>query len=573
MIRACAEASRRRQPAADALRGAGVAERLRRRLIAAGLWLAGALLLLGLFQWEAMHALDLRLAAALQSRQITLSDRIVIVDLPGGDDVLASRRHLARLLEQIAANQTNLPERIGVDIWFARDSAYESSIPALLKSLDGMAAIQPPVPVVGVFNVLEDGRFDPDYARRHDERPYAHLDAVGHNWYHAPTGLIGGWPFYEACDVAGLRSMPALLSASRLCDQPGGRLLRIPIGERLARTAPGQIVGFGKRPDCASGWSQADGRCLAQAPLLRNKLVIVGRLDDDQPFRSGPFAAYSGPEIVAWATSDLLAGITQPLVNNPWVQIAVALATALLGWLLFWGLLRFARRWRLTPWKLAVVAFALGLLLPALVFTLFRLSGQIYAQLLLPTLLLAWTLALACALEIRRQRVAQHLQDATTEMETVAYDVFLSYRHTYADWVEQVLQPALAQIRGSDGRPLAVFRDTQGLQAGQDWALRLGRAIQESRVFLAVITPDYFLPNASGHRICKWEMQQALQRRAQEAMAIVPILHGGYDPEQDTPPDVPGLKYIQGLATGSSDFIETLGQRILQAMADQERTR
>ncbi len=537
----------------------------------AGLWLAGLLALLGLFQWEAMHVLDLRLAESLQAGRVVMSDRILIVDLPGGNDVLASRQQVARLLEQIAANKANLPERIGLDMWFARDKAYQASIPPLLQGLDAMAAIDPPVPIIGVYDVLTEGIFDPDYAQRHDERPYGHMDAVGHNWYHAPTGVLGGWPFYEACDVAGLRSMPALLSASSLCDAPGSHVRRIPLGARLATSAPDRIVEFGKLDGCASGWSRGD-TCLSTMPTLRNKLVIVGRLEDDKPFRVGPFAAYSGPEIVAWASNDLLASAAHPLVNNPWIPLAVALATALAGWLLFAGMLRGVRRWRLTPWKIALAAAALALLVPVLVFVLFRLSGQDYAQLLLPVLLLAWTQGLLTILETRRQRDAEQMRAATTDVETMAFDVFLSYRHSHADWVESTLKPALVGIRRSDGSPVAVFQDAEGLQAGQDWALRLGRVIQESRVFLAVLTPDYFLPNASGHRICKWEIQQAIQRRAQDAMAIVPLLHGGYDPEQDTPSDVPGLKYIQGLATSSLDFTQVLSQRILQALAEQERT-
>lgn len=523
---------------------------------------AGFLALLALFHWEAMHALDARLASWLQDEPAALSRDIVLVDVPRGAGLGEFRGRLGAMLQDLAAHPDNLPRVVGLDVWF------DAETPVVAPILAGLAALQARrVPVMGAVNIHRehgDG-FDAQYEKRHLLALYGPMDGVGHSAFNQPRAG-GGWAYYVPCPGQGWPMALSILLADRqdLCLAEEGAEHRVLLGPPLA---PGQAERMvGHDPACPAHWRRYGGDCLTQAPDLRNRIVIVGRLADDV----SPYPGRSGPEILAWATNDLLGAGGRGLLNDNRVHLGLTLAVAAVGLGLFTGLLRFIRPWSLQPWRIALLAAAVALLLPLGLMALARLLGHDFSQILLPILTLALTLALATHFRSLAVRAEARAREALPDREFVAYDLFVSYRHRHGAWVDGILKPLLGNIRRVDGRKLAVFIDAEGIHAGKNWEDRLQDALHHARVFLPVLTPDYFDLNAAGYSVCAWEMKVALRRQMKNAMEILPIFHGGYDPEQDTPADLPDLGSIQGWRSGAPDLEEKVRAGLL-AVLDRPR--
>ncbi len=526
------------------------------------LGVAGFLLLLFLFQWEVMHELDARLATQLQAGKVAFSQEIVLVDVPKGSGIPEFRARLGAMLQGIAAQPANLPRVIGLDIWFDADTPGHEPVLAGIRALQAQK-----VPVIGAVNLYHENSdsFAADYDKRHLMVLYGQMDGVGHNAINKPHGS-GAWAFYVPCPKQPWpMAMAVWLAGQRaMCERADGAERRIPLGAGLLQSQPQQVLGFDQ--SCPLGWRQYGGACLTAWPELHYRIVLVGRLADDP----SPYAGRPGPEIVAWAVTDLLGSghVTgeRGLLNSPLVHLSLALLTAGVALLLFIGLLRFIRRWRLNAWRIAAVAGGVALLLPLGLVGLARVLGNDFSQILLPVLSMLLTLALATHYQGRAALVAEEARKALPDMDFAAYDVFVSYRHSHREWVDGTIKPMLESIRRVDGRALSLFLDSEGIHSGDNWASRLGRVIHESRVFLAVLTPDYFAPNANGRKVCEWEMEQALLRHAENAMTILPVFHAGYDPERNTPATLPHLRPIQGPFSTAPEWAEKTRTRILDAL-------
>ncbi|MBS0513636.1 MAG: TIR domain-containing protein [Proteobacteria bacterium] len=523
---------------------------------------AGFLLLLGLFQWDVMHELDARLATRLQAGNAAFSKDIVLVDVPKGGGIPEFRARLGGMLQGMTTQPGNLPRTVGLDMWF------EAETPGHERVLAGITALQDQkVPVIGAVNIYKENRdgLDADYDKRHIMAVYGRMDGVGHNAINNPSSS-DAWAFYVPCPGGQWPMAMAVLLAGQqgMCDREDGAERRIPLGEPLLQSPTHQVLGFDQV--CPFGWRQYGGECLSSQPQLRNRIVVVGRFADDP----SPYAGRPGPEIIAWAVNDLLGLGGRSMLNNAAMHLLLALLTSGVALLFFVGLLRFFRRWRLNPSRIALVAGGVALLLPVGLISLARLLGHDFSQILLPVLTLLLTLALATHYQGTIALGAEQARKALLDMDFAAYDVFVSYRHSHRDWVEGTLKPMLEAIRRVDGRTLSLFFDSEGIYSGNSWANRLGRVIHESRVFLAILTPDYFEPNAQGRKVCEWEMEQALQRHAENAMTILPVFHAGYDPEQNTPSKLPHLRPIQGSSSTAPNWAEKARERILDAL-DKEK--
>lgn len=519
---------------------------------------AGLLFLLALFSWDAMHALDAWLATRLQTGEIPFSKEIIVVDVPKGSGIPDFRNRLGAMLQNLAADQHNEPRAVGLDIWF------DTELPDHKAVLDGIRALGAhKVPVIGAVNIFPDngGDFDLDFSKRHLMALYSQMDGVGHNTINKPKGK-DNWAFYVPCPGGPLPVAMAVLLANRpdLCDRTHGVEQRIPLGAPLLENARSQVLGVD--PICPHGWREYAGECLAAPPEFKYRILVVGRLTDDR----SPYAGRPGPEIIAWAVNDLLGSGGRSLVNNAALHLLLALSTAGIALLLFVVLLRVLRRWRLTPLRIALVAGSVALILPFGLTALARLLEHDFTQILLPVLALLMTLVLAthyrAGVVLGQERARQTMPD----MEFVAYDVFVSYRHSHQEWVQANIKPMLESMRRIDGRTLSLFIDAEGIHSGENWATRLGQVIHESRVFLAVLTPDYFEPNAKGHKVCEWEMEQALQRHAQDTMTIIPVFHAGYVPDKNTPKSLPHLGPIQGSFSTDADLAAKIHLLILNAL-------
>src|SRR5690606_11438695 len=85
---------------------------------------------------------------------------------------------------------------------------------------------------------------------------------------------------------------------------------------------------------------------------------------------------------------------------------------------------------------------------------------------------------------------ARLIRSASTSMppaDTFEYDVFISYRHLEPDrsWVRRELVPRL------DEAGLRVCIDVRSFRLGHPIVTEMGRAIEESRYTVAVLTPAF----------------------------------------------------------------------------------
>jgi hypothetical protein len=75
------------------------------------------------------------------------------------------------------------------------------------------------------------------------------------------------------------------------------------------------------------------------------------------------------------------------------------------------------------------------------------------------------------------------------------YDIFLSYQNdtAMASWVPDHLMPFMKSFVGNEmNRPVSIFFDRSGIQAGDTWPLTLQNALMRSRCLVAVWNPLYF---------------------------------------------------------------------------------
>lgn len=75
------------------------------------------------------------------------------------------------------------------------------------------------------------------------------------------------------------------------------------------------------------------------------------------------------------------------------------------------------------------------------------------------------------------------------------YDVFISYAHhddsAHGNWVQQFNDKLAADFRSRTGQKLQIFLDREGLNAGNVLSDRLKIALNESAVFIPILSPAY----------------------------------------------------------------------------------
>src|SRR5262245_31960098 len=76
------------------------------------------------------------------------------------------------------------------------------------------------------------------------------------------------------------------------------------------------------------------------------------------------------------------------------------------------------------------------------------------------------------------------------------YDIFLSYnrQHPHGTWVNEVLYPLLIPyVQDALNRNIRVFKDDREILTGAEWERTIMKALLNSRVMVAVLSPTYFL--------------------------------------------------------------------------------
>ena len=102
----------------------------------------------------------------------------------------------------------------------------------------------------------------------------------------------------------------------------------------------------------------------------------------------------------------------------------------------------------------------------------------------------------------------------------VKYDVFISYAHKpheNAEWVSEHIYAPLMRRRTASTAP-RVFFDTHSIGPGGVWKREIDQAIEETRLFVPIFTPEYFVSTQ-----CKDEFDFAEQLRSSGKLTMLPI--------------------------------------------------
>ena len=113
------------------------------------------------------------------------------------------------------------------------------------------------------------------------------------------------------------------------------------------------------------------------------------------------------------------------------------------------------------------------------------------------------------------------------------YDAFISYRHNPADKALAIkLQTLLEQHKGSDGKPLRMFRDQSELPTSGDLGQDITEALEQSRFLIVVCSPSY-----QESKWCMRELTYFRELHGNTNQNILPILTKG-EP-REVMPDFP----------------------------------
>jgi hypothetical protein len=518
---------------------------------------------------EDLHWVDMQLGTRFQSGPSQLDRRIVVIDIEQDlQNIPQFRESVGKTLHQIAESD-KLPNAIGLDIWFSPDTKDANAIIKGIQDIEKRHASTLLAGTMMTHDPTQNAALPftrlPDF--NHME-VYQHL-RLGHTQARHPLGIEDVWPFYQPCQSKEVPFLALALilakgqeqSAADWCNQNADQRREprlIPLGPKLLEEPNGQVFRVSlDDTQCKSRWHQykADRNgtqeliCLSQLPDLGAKTLIIGNFKNDT---SAYYPGRPGPEIVAWAVSDLMeAGtIRQPVTS--WVAHGVvALFTGLIAFIAYNVLLQRYPRLRQRLLSAAVLSGLIAWLIPIAVWAFARMLGYEYSQIFLPFLI---TVAfLAPAWHYYGQLYSStHTKRA---VEVNQYDVFISYRSTHLAWVQHELIPLLQDLKHESGKPITYFLDADGaIRNGRSWVTELANAIEKSTIFLAVLTPDYFPGKANGSEVCRWEMEQALDADVKDQKDVTLLFHKGYTHEEYAHEGLPHLKIKNGTFTHAYDW-------------------
>jgi TIR domain len=75
------------------------------------------------------------------------------------------------------------------------------------------------------------------------------------------------------------------------------------------------------------------------------------------------------------------------------------------------------------------------------------------------------------------------------------YDIFLSYNRKFphGDWVNDIFYPLFkSYIDEALNEDVKIFKDSQEIQSGYDWKLKIRSALIKSKVMVSIFSPSYF---------------------------------------------------------------------------------
>ncbi len=492
------------------------------------------------------HDLDWRFFQSISATHApAISPKIALVDVSSWnpEDPPGDRRTVARFLHQIVAAKQH-PKAVILDIEFGpcqsdpcRDEIWTSARATLERALGEASRAGLNVYAAEGIQQSHAGNDQALALDPHDPEIYSLLTGAAQTHFTPAPGAAG--LFYRVCyevprlDQRGAqvgseavwamvwRVMPDF-EVSQPCDTEH---LPLFIGETLAPLDP-----LTKQAKLAPPNFAISATSKLPADSLNDKYVIVGTVREDRP----KDADRSGPELVAWALSDVLEGEgpratlqahyqarpqnTMLLLFVPGFSAFTAFAFTAVFFPLRRMQLKGARRY--LPWVAALSALVAGLGIFAL-FELWMLAEKwIQPQVTLISLgiLLA---AVLCGIRGNQIEFEElYALDDTAPAEKYDYDVFISYAHDEGAWVyEHVYLPLKAA-----NLPNGVFFDTTDIRGGTSWQSKIALAIDASRFIVPVYSETYFQ-----RPYCRFEINRAHRKwvnAGEESRCVLPIMRG-----------------------------------------------
>jgi CHASE2 domain-containing sensor protein len=254
--------------------------------------------------------------------------------------------------------------------------------------------------------------------------------------------------------------------------------------------------------------------------VFAGKIVLVGVTDPlgrDVFVTSASSTPMAGVEVDANALQTILDGF--PL-KSAWraIEILLLLALAALPALLS---IRFS--------VLAALAGALVVLLAFLAGAQLAFDGGTIVD--VPDAILALALGSAGAVaaeSFMERRYRRALEEALGPLEGEQSHFFLSYRRDQSRWAAQMFYSELVTRFGRS----SVFMDRGSIDAGQIWPRRIEKAIDDCRVMLVLIGPEWSdARDANGTRRLDdpddWVRREVAAGLARDETVVVPVLLDG----------------------------------------------
>ena len=167
----------------------------------------------------------------------------------------------------------------------------------------------------------------------------------------------------------------------------------------------------------------------------------------------------------------------------------------------------------------------------------------------------------------RRYRELDGILRSSSQSKLPKNIIFISYRRADTQDMVARLQEHLQKLYGTE----AIFRDVDGIEAGEDYREALQHGLRDCRIFLCVIGRRWFGGNGNGGRsidapgdLVRMEVETALKRN----ILIIPLLVHDCPPPppESLPESISHLSFRQALKLrGDQDFpndIDRLRERL-----------
>lgn len=463
---------------------------------------------------------DWRVFSALShsSQSVSLDD-MAIVDIPNNDDLLKFRAGVGGFLSFLA-HQKSVPKAVVLDMWFQKDGEFvfsdhpceigHAERPAGIAELElGLCELKErEVPVYAAVNVFDkNGNPLPDYMKQHVEEIYQILlEGSGHTRLDKHGGIIKYDPQISVGGGVFVSALPVKLSEDlfhRSVAEVNEPII-IAAGSNFDLTS--KVVTF----DVGKFISFKENSALPNELNVKNQLVLVGSFANDY----WKEASRHGPELLGWAIAERTASVDNAssqihLLKSPAREMLFYILLLTMPVLTFVSCFYFYKskeEWRIRPAipsALAVCVSIAGFLLVTL--GLSWQLGTIFPQV---TLIVLMMLSAGIMFWLYIWLDISKLSNHQLNRKSDAFEIFISYTTRSsmygAEWINKELyEPIKAVV--PDGTK--IFFDKSSITLWSDWEKLIEEGLLDCRIFVVVITNEYF-----ESEFCRHELSVALRR-------------------------------------------------------------